>query len=101
MPLVTDLLPKEFTFMQSDYSIRIDQEWSIDGCSRALDTSAFSPCHMNHSTRCRNVVRSTSRRKRKVSFFTDSDIQVMLCAHASVLLPCDCFVRCPQGEWCV
>ncbi|DBA77301.1 hypothetical protein WJX79_008098 [Trebouxia sp. C0005] len=60
----------------SDYSIRIDQEWSIDGQSRAPDTSAFSPCHMNHSTTRHNVVRSTSRRQQKVSFFTATDIKV-------------------------
>lgn len=60
----------------SDYSIRIDQEWSIDGQSRAPNTSIFSPCHMNHSTTRHNVVRSTSRRQQKVSFFTAADIKV-------------------------
>ncbi|DBB09159.1 hypothetical protein WJX82_002108 [Trebouxia sp. C0006] len=60
----------------SDYSIRIDQEWSIDGQSRAPDASTFSPCHMNHSTSRHNVVRSTSRRQQKVSFFTATDIKI-------------------------
>ncbi len=62
--------------VQSDYSIRIDQEWSVDGQSRAPDTSTFSPCHMNHSTSRHNVVRSTSRRQQKVSFLTATDIKV-------------------------
>ena len=64
--------------VQSDYSIRIDQEWSIDGQQRASDTATFSPCHMNHSGSRHNVVRSTSRRHQRVSFFTARDIQVRL-----------------------
>ena len=62
--------------LQSDYCIRIDREWSIDGCARAKDTSRFSPCHMNHSSSRNNVVRSTSRRDKRVSFFAAQDIKV-------------------------
>lgn len=60
----------------SDYSIRVDSEWSIDGQARASDTSSFSPCHMNHSALRHNVVRSTSRKQQKVSFFTEREVQV-------------------------
>lgn len=60
----------------ADYCIKVDKEWSIDGRDRAQITSSFSPCHMNHSGVRQNVVRSTKRRQRTVSFFTQRDIQV-------------------------
>lgn len=60
----------------ADYCIKVDREWTIDGRDRAQDTSRFSPCHMNHSGVRHNVVRSTKRRDRTVSFFTRKDIQV-------------------------
>lgn len=62
--------------LQADYCIKVDREWSIDGRDRAANTSVFSPCHMNHSGSRQNVVRSTKRQQRKISFFTQRDIQV-------------------------
>lgn len=62
--------------MQADYCIKVDREWSIDGRDRATDTTKFSPCHMNHSGSRQNVVRSTKRRQRKISFFAKTDIEV-------------------------
>ncbi|KAK9823631.1 hypothetical protein WJX72_004345 [[Myrmecia] bisecta] len=59
----------------SDYCMRLDQEWTIDGRERAQDTAAFSPCHLNHSASRMNVVRQTSRRERRVSFYTMRDLQ--------------------------
>lgn len=68
-----------FVVLQADYCIKLDRKWSIDGRDRAADTSVFSPCHMNHSGSRQNVVRSTKRRQRKISFFTQRDIQVSTC----------------------
>lgn len=59
----------------ADYCIKVDREWSIDGRDRATDTTKFSPCHMNHSGSRQNVVRSTKRRQRKISFFAKTDIE--------------------------
>ena len=84
--------------LQSDYSIRVDSEWSIDGQARASDTSSFSPCHMNHSALRHNVVRSTSRKQQKVSFFTEREVQV-----SQGLPPVVCHLRmvsCP-GLTCI
>ena len=47
--------------VQSDYCIGIDREWTLDGAERVKDTTSFSPCHMNHSLKRSNVLRSCKR----------------------------------------
>jgi len=37
--------------MQSDYVMRIDGEYSLDGTALAPRTERFSAVHMNHSRR--------------------------------------------------
>lgn len=63
--------------LQSDYCIRIDNEWTIDGAERAKDSSSFSACHMNHAGgAASNVGRLTIRKQRAVRFYAKRDIQV-------------------------
>lgn len=63
--------------VQSDYCIRVDGQWTIDGAERAADTASFSACHMNHGpSAARNVVRQTLRRERRVVFYACRDIPV-------------------------
>ncbi len=62
--------------LQSDYSIRIDERLVIDGKDRAKDTTAFSPCHMNHSSGRTNVGRHTRRRAGRVTFYTLCPVEV-------------------------
>lgn len=65
------------TVLQSDYCIRIDDEWTIDGAERATDTTTFSACHMNHAAgAASNVARLTFRRQQSVRFYAKRDIQV-------------------------
>jgi len=59
----------------SDYCIRVDAQWTIDGAGRAPDTSAFSACHMNHAGGAvANVARQTLRHDRRVMFYAQRDI---------------------------
>ena len=63
--------------LQSDYCIRIDSEWTIDGAERATDTTTFSACHMNHAAgAASNVARLTFRREQSVRFYAKRGIQV-------------------------
>lgn len=63
--------------LQSDYCIRIDNQWTIDGAQRAQDTSTFSACHMNHAGGdASNVARLTFRKRKAVRFFAKRDIEV-------------------------
>ncbi len=64
--------------MQSDYCIRVDAQWTIDGAERAQHTTFFSACHMNHAGgRAANVARQTFRRQREVRFYASRNIQVL------------------------
>ena len=60
----------------ADYCMRIDRTWTVDGAGRAADTSAFSPCHINHARAGRgaNVVRATRRAARRVDLYAGRDI---------------------------
>lgn len=62
----------------SDYCIRVDDEWTIDGAERASNTADFSACHMNHATAgtVANVARQTFRQQRRVQFSAQREIQV-------------------------
>ena len=60
--------------MQSDYCMGLDDEWALDGRERAADVSAFSGCHINHSSKRYNVVRRTRRAEQVVELFASRDI---------------------------
>lgn len=67
---------KQYPSGMSDYCIRIDNQWTIDGAERAQDTSAFSACHMNHAGgNASNVARLTFRKQKAVRFFAKRDIE--------------------------
>jgi hypothetical protein len=87
--------------LQSDYCIRIDNEWTIDGAERATDTATFSACHMNHATgAASNVARLTFRREQAVRFYAKRDIQVRhipaeaysVVSHVSIKMMCLSYV---------
>eukprot|EP00892_Ulva_mutabilis_P006460 jgi/Ulvmu1/4186/UM019_0165.1 len=60
----------------SDYCIAIDDEWVIDGSTRAADRDLFSPCHINHSRQSFNVARRTIPSRRRVELYAIRDISV-------------------------
>jgi hypothetical protein len=60
---------------QSDYCMKIDAEWALDGAERAKDTSRFSGCHLNHSRQRFNIARRTLRKERRVELFAVRDIR--------------------------
>ena len=78
---------------QSDYCIRVDGQWTIDGAERAADTTSFSACHMNHGAGVTgNVARQTLRRERRVKFYACRDITVS--PPLAVVLLCTAGWRC-------
>ncbi len=89
------------TVLQSDYCIRINNEWTIDGAERATDTSTFSACHMNHAAGAvSNVARLTFRREQSVRFYAKRDIRVRhspaeaysVVSHVSIKMMCLSYV---------
>ena len=70
--LFTRILPR-----QSDYCIRVDRTWTLDGASRAADTARPSPCHVNHARPPKaNVCRITRRKERKVELYASRPLEM-------------------------